>query len=116
MISGLEWLAVFTVIWWVVILLIPLILAVKFPSVRIALGAVVLGLGVVLSLIPIIGIFLGILPILLGVFLLVWGYTSRSEKEKEVYRPIRICPKCGRDLSHFPEDIKRCPYCGNELL
>ena len=110
MIFGVEWILIP-----LIILIIILILAVKFPSFRTALGAMVLVLGIILSLIPVIGIFLGILPILLGVFLLVWGLASRSEKKKEIYRPIRICPKCGRDLSQFPDDIKRCPYCGNEL-
>jgi len=28
---------------------------------------------------------------------------------------LRICPGCGRDISSFPSDIKRCPYCGREL-
>jgi len=35
--------------------------------------------------------------------------------EKEVHYPTRICPKCGRNLSQLPDDIKHCLYCGNEL-
>jgi len=112
---GYEWLAILFSIW-LAVLVVPLVLAIKFPSLRIGLGAAALVLGIILSFIPLIGIFIGILPILLGVFLLGWGLASRSEKEKEVYRPTRICVKCGRDLSRFPEDIRRCPYCGNELV
>ena len=29
--------------------------------------------------------------------------------------PTRACPRCGRDLSQLPADIKNCPYCGKAV-
>jgi len=59
-----------------------------------------------------------VLVVILGV-LLGWGLKELemkvSEKSKRNVKVFRICPRCGRDLSLMPEDIKRCPYCENEL-
>jgi len=68
-------------------------------------------------LIAIIGLFV-VLFVILGVLLGWWLKELEmkvSEKSKRNVKVFRICPRCGRDLSLMPEDIKRCPYCGNEL-
>ena len=54
-----------------------------------------------------------------GVLIVRKGLMSISSKREiqanKVLQFTRICPRCGRNLSNFPDDIKRCPYCGNEL-
>ncbi|MEM2175548.1 MAG: hypothetical protein QXI58_08030 [Candidatus Micrarchaeia archaeon] len=108
-ITGLEWVFIFSII----ILVVVIFLVTKYPTLRIGLGAALIVLGLLLFLIPFVGLFLGGASLVFGIFLLVWGVTTLSSKRQ--HHHLRICPGCGRDISSFPSDIKRCPYCGKEL-
>jgi hypothetical protein len=48
----------------------------------------------------------------------VWKLGKGSGREKSTgtaQQPLRLCPKCGRNLTSFPSRIKACPFCGGEL-
>jgi len=67
-----------------------------------------------------VGILYACVFLIPGILIVRKGLTSMSSKGEmrtsRVYQFTRICPRCGRNLSNFPDDIKRCPYCGNELI
>ncbi|MEM0233242.1 MAG: hypothetical protein QXL22_04400 [Candidatus Nezhaarchaeales archaeon] len=105
-VTGLEWALIP-----LVILLVVLFLAIKYPSLRVGFGAALTVLGILLFFIPIIGPILGGISLVFGIFLLGWGAATLSKR----HHYLRICPGCGRDISSFPSDIKKCPYCGREL-
>ena len=111
-IQGIEWLVISTLIF-----LIFIIIAVKYPTIRVGVGAALIVIGLLLSMVPLVGLFLAASSLIVGSFLLGWGIASIMMKSREgtVHQLIRICPRCGRNLSTLPQDIKRCPYCGNEL-
>lgn len=56
-----------------------------------------------------------------GFFLIVIGgiLIGSEKKEAEPVAPVqpvtRVCPACGKDLTQFPNDIKKCPYCAKDL-
>ncbi|MEM2528710.1 MAG: hypothetical protein QXG40_04860 [Ignisphaera sp.] len=105
---GLELFAIF-----LIILLVILIVVIKYPTLRMGLGAALVVLGILLPSIPLVGQFFGGISLVFGVFLLGWGVATLLSKRQ--HHHLRICPGCGRDISSFPSDIKRCPYCGREL-
>jgi len=113
MITYYEWMLT-AIAFWLIVLTLLFIVAMKKPSARIGMGIAILVLGIFLLFLPAIGL-LGIAPLVAGVFLLVWGLADKLEK-RETRKALRICPRCGRDLSRFPNDIRRCPYCGNDLV
>jgi len=101
----------------IIIIVVGVMFVTRDPRVTAISGAVLIVIGLAIGIIPIIGILIAIVPFLVGVVLMVWGIAEVSAKTKSAKRrEIRICTKCGRDLSSLPRDIKRCPYCGNELV
>ncbi|MEM1966822.1 MAG: zinc ribbon domain-containing protein [Nitrososphaerota archaeon] len=113
-IQGVEWLIL------LIITIVAIYLVVKFPTLRLGIGVFFTIIGILLFLIPLIGPILGALPFAFGLALIVWGAVSLAHRKenKTLQQPVltRICPKCGRNLSNFPGDIKNCPYCGNQLI
>ena len=53
--------------------------------------------------------------IIVVLVLLLPKLIGRRPERKESDYPARIFPKCGKNLSHFPDDIRYCPYCGSRL-
>ncbi len=101
----------------IIIIVVGIMFVTKDPRITAISGAVLIVIGLAIGMIPLIGIFIAIVPFLVGVVLMVWGIAEVNTRTKSAdKREIRICTKCGRDLSTLPKDIKRCPYCGNELI
>jgi len=59
----------------------------------------------------------GIISLGIGVMYLLWSARSTLSRRRTPKHKLttRICPRCGKNLSHLPDDIKLCPYCGNKL-
>lgn len=104
------------------IIALPLWLAIRFPVFRSGVGLVTFILSVVALFFEVavnapVGFIAtsGLFGAVFGFCLLVWGLTSRSSGEARTKQVARVCPRCGKNLSFFPDDIKLCPYCGNQL-
>ena len=105
------------------IIALPLWLAIRFPVFRSGVGFVTFILSVVALFFEVatdapVGLIAtsGLFGAVFGFSLLVWGLTSRSSTGVTQTRQVaRVCPKCGKNLSFFPDDIRLCPYCGNQV-
>jgi len=105
------------------IIALPLWLAIRFPAFRSGVGFVTFILSVVALFFEVatdapVGLIAtsGLFGAVFGFSLMVWGLTSRSSTEVTQTRQVtRVCPKCGKNLSLFPDDIRLCPYCGNQV-
>jgi MFS family permease len=67
--------------------------------------------GIVILVFSIVGLG-SLLGLIGGILALVYRPESTVPPPPSVQAVTRICPKCGRVLK---EDMKFCPYCGNEL-
>lgn len=67
------------------------------------------GWGIIILVFSILGGG-GILGIIGGALAIAWKPTPTPAPITAI---TRICPKCGRVLK---EDVRFCPYCGNELI
>ena len=67
--------------------------------------------GIIILVFSIIGLW-SLLGLVGGILALVYRPESTVPAAPSVQAVTRVCPKCGRVLK---EDMKFCPYCGNEL-
>jgi hypothetical protein len=67
--------------------------------------------GIVITVFSVIGMAT-ILGLIGGILALVYKPEESVRSEPPAPPITRICPKCGRVLN---EQVKFCPYCGNEL-
>ena len=100
-------------------IVLPILLAIKYPTFRIALGVVdiVLGLLLIIGLWWLLGLglFIGVPTLLLGVVFLVSGSTSKAKElraQAVPTTPQRFCVSCGRAVTGGG---RFCSYCGKEL-
>jgi len=103
--------------------IVPLWLAIKFPTFRVGVGFVTFVLSIVVLYIQLtmettLGFVVtsGFFGTVFGFCLMAWGIATRAPAEEiKAQEVARVCPKCGKNLSSFPDDIQLCPYCGNQL-
>jgi hypothetical protein len=67
--------------------------------------------GIIILVFSIVGIWT-LLGLIGGILALVYKPESTVPPPPSVQAVTRICPRCGRVIK---EDMKFCPYCGNEL-
>ena len=106
----------------IVFILLPLILAIKFPAFRIFLGAlmVIIGLFEILVLGWLFGIgwIIGLPTIFLGLLFIALGWSCKKEiiiQEKVVPQPpgkVLFCRYCGEPN---PSDSSFCQKCGRSM-
>jgi len=95
-------------------------LAINYPGRRLTLGITSIIIGNIFifllrpfaSMSPLFDFIVYMFSLIVGFSLMVWGTLTRR---RERIVKLRICPRCGRDLSRIPTDIKKCPYCGGDL-
>ena len=121
LLMGSEWALVLglLVLLVLVFIVLPIVLAVKYPTFRIALGVVNILAGLLLAIglwwLFGIGLFLGIPLLLLGLVSVVTGSSSRAKRLGRSEAPIgpqRFCVSCGRAVTG---NGKFCAHCGKEL-